>query len=98
MAKIVWSEIQVTGKELIYVLSALLAASGLYYKMYWSDVIRDKNTAAFQVMIVERVSNTEQQNKANSEEIRKLQDAELKRRTLEEFNTSSKGFIPFNNK
>ena len=98
MAKINWnlSDVVVSGKEVVYVISLILSLSGLYYKMYYTDAIRDKQFLAFQTQMNERALFLEKENAERKNEIRQLQDSDLKRRTLEE--VSSKGYIPFNNK
>lgn len=100
MPRINWnlSDVVVSGKEVVYVISLMLSLSGLYYKSYYTDVIRDQQFAEFQKKMLERVVANEKENVDQNLIIRQLQDAELKRRTLEENSLSSKGYIPFNNK
>lgn len=95
MARIDWTNISISGKEFIYVVSACFALSGMYYKFYYSDIETQKTYANDKVQTGQALSAHDSKIKMMEEQIRALQDSELQRKTREETNQSSHGYIPF---
>lgn len=95
MPRIDWNNLTFTGKELITIGSFCFAISGLYYKTIITDAKNEQKNLAQTTSFDSRLLQLEEENKTLRQEIRVLQDNDLKRSTLESSsNESSNGYLP----
>lgn len=90
-----------SGQQLLTWGSVVFAISGMYYKMLISDVEKEKEDSKKEIVTNQRMYNLEETDKlqnqkisALEQQIRILQDENLKRSTIE----SSNGYLPFKKK
>lgn len=101
MARIDWTNLTFSGKDLLTYGSFCFAISGLYYKNIITDAENKKTDATEKLVInqklesaIEKIKVLEETTKSTAEQIRVLQDNELKRSAIE----SSGGYVPFKKK